>query len=162
MPSAKPLKVSVTAANVPGGIRSEQLIQFFSARLPDIVIERPRFEPGSVRMAAFDWYFLMAAGADIAAISSAIYDAYEFFVRPHRLKGEETAGLFFRFDNLFGSTVQGMLGPHGDQRVPYCRETELKVREIIESKGDQKIVLTIDFRESVLRESSEDDERVGR
>jgi hypothetical protein len=120
-PSTAGLKISCTSANASGAASSEELIRYFSERLPDATVCRKQPPAGVVMADAFDWYLLLAAGADIATVLDMIYAAYEAFVKPLRSAGKKDAGFYVRIENQFrqhgtGDAEEDGVARAGDHR----------------------------------------------
>ncbi|WP_287880935.1 hypothetical protein [Aquitalea sp.] len=138
-------------ANINREVSTDDLLRFLSVEVPQGIFFKFQPPPGTTVAAAIDWRALLYDAAAVATIATALWSAYDKFVKPiHEKDPSSSAAIFIQMKNDAGESDQFMIG--GD-----IRDKEVLIQRFQESTARLKL----NSSESVPGEELEEIKRSG-
>lgn len=98
-------------ANVNREVSTDDLLRFLSDEVPEGIFFKFQPPPGRIVAAAIDWRALLYDAVAIATIATALWGAYDKFIKPiHEMDHGSNSAIFIQMKNKAGESDQFMIG----------------------------------------------------
>ena len=128
--------LSTVLANIGVESTSDELLSYLITRLPEAQVYSFQPPEGTMIMAAFDWKLVLGAGVKVSTVVSAIWGAYEKFVKPLREQGRSEAGLYVQVELQPGRYVQVMVGWEVEDETIFCSYFVDRIIQLVQFQVD--------------------------
>jgi hypothetical protein len=149
------LLVGGALANCGSGALQEEFLEFLLQKTPDLTVFRLVPPPGRVMAAALDWQGVLGTGADLIAYASALWAAYDRFVKPllkKRNRGPQPF-LFATVRRPDGTFAQFSLGQEYDDQEVFVEQFTKQISPLRAGDGesDEELISEFSQREEWVR-----------
>jgi len=133
--SRMPTPLTLVGNAIRADIGVNELPRTLAAERPDMVVFEGRSIPGAITGAAFDWVAVISVKADLLAIPSALWAAYEKLIKKRKEKKFENPSAFLiEVRNQQDTTVRFLI-QEGTAKATFIEEFRRTVSALRASEG---------------------------